>query len=63
MLFHASSMFCAVQRGETEDFICHYQLLIDLPMAFDLIIDVEELVQGVEQHFWSVALPQDVLMP
>ena len=31
-------------------------------MAFHLIIDVEELIQGVEQHLWSVALMQNVLV-
>ena len=31
-------------------------------MAFHLIIDVEELVQGVKQHLWSVALAQNVLI-
>ena len=31
-------------------------------MAFHLIINVEELVQGVKQHFWSVALAQNVLI-
>ena len=45
MLFHPSSMFCAAQHSETEDFIRHYQFLINPPMAFDLIINVEELVQ------------------
>ena len=32
-------------------------------MVFHLIIDVEELVQGIKQHFWSVALMQNVLIP
>ena len=63
MFFHPSSAFCAVQCSETEDFICHYQFLIDSPMAFYLIINVEEPVQGIEQHFWSVALAQNVLIP
>ena len=63
MLFHPSSTFCAAQRSKTEDFICHYQFLIDPAMALYLVINVEELIQGVEQHFWSVALPHDILMP
>ena len=63
MFFHPSLAFHAAQHGETEDFICHYQFLIDPPMAFHLIINVEELIQGVEQHFWSVALPQNILFP
>ena len=32
-------------------------------MAFHLIIDVEELIQGIKQHLWSVALTQNVLVP
>ena len=32
-------------------------------MAFHLIINVEELIQGVKQHFWSVALMQNVFIP
>ena len=62
MFFHPSSAFHAVQRGETEDFIRHYQLLIDTPMVFHLIINVEELIQGIKQHFLSVALMQNVLI-
>ena len=31
-------------------------------MAFHLIINVEELIQGVKQHFWSVALVQNILV-
>ena len=63
LFFHPSLAFRAAQRSETEDFIHHYQLLIDAPMVFHLIINVEELVQGVKQHFWSVALTQNVLVP
>ena len=63
MFFHPSSAFCAAQRSESEDFICHYQLLFDTPMVFHLIINVEELIQGVKQHFWSVALVQNLLVP
>ena len=63
VFFHPSSVFHAVQHSETEDFICHYQFLIDPPMTFHLIINVEELMQGIEQHFWSVALMQNVLVP
>ena len=37
--------------------------LIDPPMVLYLVINVKELVQGIEQHFWSVAFPHDVLMP
>ena len=62
LFFHPSSAFCAVQCGKTEDFIYHYQFLINPPMAFHLIINVEELIQGVGQHFWSVALMQNVLI-
>ena len=62
MFFHPSLAFCAVQHGETEDLVCHYQFLIDPPMAFHLIINVEELIQGIEQHFWSVALLQNILI-
>ena len=32
-------------------------------MAFHLIINVEELIQGLKQHFWSVALTQNILVP
>ena len=32
-------------------------------MAFHLIINVEQLIQGIKQHFWSVALMQNVLVP
>ena len=62
-LVAGSSMFHAVQRSETEDFICHHQFLINPPMVFYLNIDVEGLIQGREQHFWSVALLHDILMP
>ena len=31
-------------------------------MAFHLIINVEELIQGIKQHLWSVALMQNVLI-
>ena len=62
MFFHPSSAFRAAQHGRTEDFIHHYQFLIDTPMAFHLIINVEELIQGLEQHFWSVALAQNILI-
>ena len=31
-------------------------------MAFHLVINVEELSQGAKQHFWSVALMQNVLV-
>ena len=31
LLFHPSSTFCAVPHSETEDFIHHYQFLIDPP--------------------------------
>ena len=31
-------------------------------MAFHLVINVEELIQGIKQHFWSVALMQNVLI-
>ena len=62
MSFHPSLAFCAAQRGKTKDFICHYQLLIDAPVAFYLIINVEELIQGLKWHFWSVALMQNVLI-
>ena len=30
---------------------------------FTWIINVEELIQGVKQHFWSVALVHNVLIP
>ena len=63
MFFHPSSVFHAVQCSETEDFICHYQFLINSPVAFYLIINIEELIKGVKQHIWSVALPHDILMP
>ena len=43
VFFHPSLVFHAAQCGETEDFICHYQLFIDAPVAFHLIINVEEL--------------------
>ena len=62
MFFYPSSAFHAAQHSETEDFICHYQLLIDAPIVFHLIINVEELIQGVKQHFWSVALVQNILI-
>ena len=62
MFFHPSSAFLAAQCGKTEDFICHHQFLINPPMAFHLIINVEELVKGIEQHFWSVALMQNILI-
>ena len=32
-------------------------------MMFHLTIDVEELIQGIKQHLWSVALVQNVLVP
>ena len=32
-------------------------------MVLYLVINVKELVQGIEQHFQSVALPHDVLVP
>ena len=53
------SVQCSVA---SEDFIHHYQFLIDPHMVFHLIINVEELIQGIEQHFWSVALTQNVLI-
>ena len=31
-------------------------------MVFYLVINVEELIQGIKQHFWSVALTQDILV-
>ena len=42
--------------------MCHYQFLINTPMAFHLIINIEEFIQAVEQHFWSVALVQNILI-
>ena len=63
VFFHPTLTFHAVQCGETEDFICHYKFLIKLPMVLYLVIFVEELIQGVKQHFWSVALLYDVLVP
>ena len=53
----------AAQHGNTKGFIHHNQLLINGPMVFHLIINVEELIQGVKQNFWSVALAQNVLIP
>ena len=32
-------------------------------MASHLIINVEELIQGIKRHLWSVALMQNVLFP
>ena len=61
VFFHPPLVFCAAHHGETEDFICHHQLLIYVPVAFHLIINVEELIQGIKQHLWSVALAQNVL--
>ena len=31
-------------------------------MVFHLIIDVKELIQGVKQYLWSVALMQNILI-
>ena len=31
-------------------------------MAFHLVINVEELIQGIKHHFWYVALMQNILI-
>ena len=62
VFFQPSSVFCAAQCSETEVFICHYQLLIDAPMVFHLIINVEKLIQGIKKHLWYVALMQNILV-
>ena len=36
---------------------------MDAPVVLYLVINVKELIQGKEQHFQSVALPHDIIVP
>ena len=61
-LLHPMLPLGALQRGEAQDLISHYDLLIHAPLLPYLAKDIEKLIKSVQQHLQPVTIAHQLLV-